>query len=106
MTSADQVDEASYYSKNIHRLCSDILHLPPSCIEFVPLGKNSTTPESVALDYYFVVGTYHLQESTATEPALVPADQNDDDNEEPSSPPKPQERDGCLNLFNIRDRKL
>lgn len=103
MASSDIAIAAAYYTTNIQRLCSDILDLPPSCIEFVPQEKYS---ELSSLDHCFVVGTYHLQESTYAEPALVATNEDDDGDQKQPSPPKPQERDGSLNLFNIRDKKL
>ncbi|CAG8974744.1 hypothetical protein HYALB_00000355 [Hymenoscyphus albidus] len=106
MASSDHIYKADDYSKNIQRRCSEILDLPPSCIEFVPREKSSTTTGPTDSDNYFIVGTYHLQASASTEPNEVPNDEDNDDDEEPSSLPMPQERNGSLNLFNLRDKKL
>ncbi|CAG8958632.1 hypothetical protein HYFRA_00009949 [Hymenoscyphus fraxineus] len=105
MASSDHIYKVDDYSKNIQRRCSEILDLPPSCIEFVPREKSSTTDPTDS-DNYFIVGTYHLQASASIEPIEVPTDEDNDDDEEPSSLPKPQERNGSLNLFNLRENKL
>jgi diphthamide biosynthesis protein 7 len=63
--------DPSKFSKTVKPICSTILDLPPSCIEFVP-----GFPE------WFVVGTYNLQKDVDIGSA-------------------PQLRTGSLNLFRI-----
>jgi hypothetical protein len=86
------------YSRSVRRICSDILDLPPSCCEFLPIADGRSMGD------YFVVGTYHLQSAPSSEAAPVESD--DDDEEKAPAPPKAQERDGSLSLFLIRDEIL
>lgn len=65
-------------SKNMDPIASQILDLPPSCIEFVPLN---------ATEQYFVVGTYNLHK-------------------EVEDSQKSQSRDGSLKLFRNQDGDL
>ncbi len=69
----------------IASLQSLVLDLPPSCAEFCPAH-----PE------YLVVGTYNLQKGD-TEPA--PA-QEEDENDD-SAAPKPQNRNGSLIVLKV-----
>jgi hypothetical protein len=87
------------------------LDLPPSCIEFLPLGLKENKPS------YFVVGTYNLQTEDET-PAVDKEDVFDTglsvedkaSNEARSvvsdELPKSQSRDGSLNLFRIEEDNL
>jgi len=59
--------EANEY-KNITKLCSTILDLPPSCIEF-----------SLKLPEYFVVGTYNLEKEETAESTEADIKKNDGD---------------------------
>lgn len=85
--------EANQYD-NITKLCSTVLDLPPSCIEFSP--KN---PE------YFVVGTYNLEKEGTTETKNAEEDENNED-EQASKEKKSQSRNGGLILFRIQDDEL
>lgn len=75
-------------SSKVSVLISEILELPPSCLEFVP----EKLEEGVE---YFVIGTYHLQNEKETENA----------NNSASEPVK-QTRGGSLILFRLYCRKL
>ncbi|KAG9233071.1 hypothetical protein BJ875DRAFT_58991 [Amylocarpus encephaloides] len=98
-------DDASFYSKNLHRECSTILDLPPSCMEFVPVDRTNHCLQHSDHHQYFVVGTYHLQDSTLDAPETTSEDTEDtEDGTPPTS--KPQKRDGSLNLFRIQDKQL
>ena len=47
-------------SKNMDPVASQILDLPPSCIEFVPPAVDGAT-------LYFIVGTYNLQKEDVSQ---------------------------------------
>jgi len=70
-------------SKNLDPVASQILDLPPSCIEFVPVGGDTEA-------LYFIIGTYNLQKDASQELERS----------------KAQSRDGTLNLFQLEDGKL
>ncbi|KAL3426128.1 hypothetical protein PVAG01_02919 [Phlyctema vagabunda] len=79
---------------HITQLCSTILDLPPSCIEFSPVA-----PE------YFIVGTYNLQK----EENMVPGEEEgNEDSDDPAVQvgKKQQSRDGSLILCKIVDGNL
>ncbi|KAK0724765.1 hypothetical protein B0H67DRAFT_568681 [Lasiosphaeris hirsuta] len=75
------------------------LDLPPSCVEFCP-----------AFPSYFLVGTYNLQkdeETTAAKTAnSTNSEEDDDDNDKPTSPVKPQSRNGSIIVLRIFDKTL
>ena len=71
-------------------------------MEFSPRDASTSATSSVKLNEYFVVGTYHLQSTEAADSVPLP----DGDDEGPAPPIKPQERDGSLNLFRIREETL
>jgi hypothetical protein len=98
---ADELSD-SYYSKNLLRISSQHLDLPPSCVEFLPNDTTSSAISTVNFNEYFVVGTYHLQSAEATEPVAG----SDSEDEAPNPPIKPQERDGSLNIFRIQGEQL
>jgi hypothetical protein len=102
----DECIPVSEYSSSLRRICSQILDLSPSCVEFLP-GSNSADEEAIEnCNEYFVVGTYHLQSSSVEETTIKDAGDADEDENEPIAAPKPQERDGSLSLFRIKDEKL
>ncbi|KAK3346240.1 hypothetical protein B0T25DRAFT_272984 [Lasiosphaeria hispida] len=73
------------------------LDLPPSCVEFCP-----------AFPSYFLVGTYHLQkddETTTTETANSTIGEEGED-DRPTGPVKPQNRNGSIIVFRILDKTL
>jgi hypothetical protein len=106
MTTDKKTPAAAEYSNNLRRIHSQTLDLPPSCIEFLPPG-NSTDEEVIQnWNEYFVVGTYHLQSSSVEESTTQNEEDAEDDEDKAPTPPKPQERDGSLSLFRIKDEKL
>ena len=81
-------------SKNAKPIGSLILDLPPSCLEFVPVSKNS---HWTAEEPCFVVGTYDLQKD----------EQHGEDKDADSvSILKEQSRQGSLSLFRLKDDEL
>ncbi|KAL2142773.1 hypothetical protein VTI28DRAFT_726 [Corynascus sepedonium] len=79
--------------KLIRSLKSEILELPPSCVEFCP-----------AFPSYFLVGTYSLQQ----EPENAVSDDADagSDSERdglPVTPKQPQSRNGSIVIFRLAD---
>ncbi|KAK4099941.1 hypothetical protein N658DRAFT_452307 [Parathielavia hyrcaniae] len=83
----------------IRSLRSQILNLPPSCVEFCP-----------AFPSYFLVGTYSLQpESTgASDIADMSADANSDTEGDgrPARAKQPQSRNGSIIAFRLADGNL
>jgi diphthamide biosynthesis protein 7 len=78
--------------KLVRSLKSQILDLPPSCVEFCP-----------AFPSYFLVGTYSLQTESAE---LNTADADEDAEEEdgqPKQPKQPQSRNGSIIAFQLVD---
>ncbi|KAH8661660.1 hypothetical protein BGZ60DRAFT_433461 [Tricladium varicosporioides] len=92
------------WTANIEGVALQVLDLPPSCVEFVPLKgiQEASNPRPpVARDQYFVVGTYDLQKEQD------PVEVDVEDVSELQSTPKLQTRMGSLNLFRVRgDREL
>ena len=79
---------------SITKICSTVLDLPPSCIEFC-----------LAEPEYFVVGTYHLEKEDET----LPQGQEDGKYSAENSSggeKKLQKRNGSLILFMLKDNKL
>jgi diphthamide biosynthesis protein 7 len=93
------------YSDNLRRICSQTLDLPPSCMEFLPLDNSLDGADDNSYEY-FVVGTYHLQTNSVEESATEKEEEGDGDEDTVFRQPKPQERDGSLNLFRIQDENL
>ena len=79
---------------SVIKICSTVLDLPPSCIEFC-----------VADPEYFIIGTYHLEKDET-----VPQRQEDGKNEAEknggSGEKMPQKRNGSLILFKFKDNEL
>ena len=69
---------------------STTLDLPPSCIEF-----SRVSPD------FFVVGTYNLEKDEGPEEP-----QENEDNENATKLKKPQERNGSLVLYGLKDDEL
>lgn len=78
---------------------SVILNLPPSCIEFCPAHPD-----------LFVVGTYNLEKSEETQTTEVDGKQDEGDEDEVSQSPdvsrQPQNRNGSIILFQLREGKV
>ena len=94
-------------SVSITPMITEILDLPPSCVEFVPWNRSEDGPVD---DHFFVVGTYNLQKEESQD-KLSPEDMvteadNEENKQSNMTPKKPQSRNGSLNLFNIRANKL
>jgi diphthamide biosynthesis protein 7 len=78
--------------KLVRSLKSQILDLPPSCVEFCP-----------AFPSYFLVGTYSLQTESA-ESNTADADEDAEENDgQPSQPKQPQSRNGSIIAFQLVD---
>lgn len=78
--------------KSISSTQSMVLDLPPSCIEFCPSCPS-----------YFVVGTYYLEK---TEHDVKEAVAQDDDEEQAHAKPgQPQNRNGSIIVFQMKDKK-
>lgn len=79
--------------KLIRSLKSEILELPPSCVEFCP-----------AFPSYFLVGTYSLQQEPEN---AVPDDADAGSDSErdglPVTPKQPQSRNGSIVIFRLAD---
>lgn len=88
------------FSRNVQAVTYRTLDLPPSCIEFVPQDKAPV--ELDPSNHYFVIGTYNLEKSDSAAAQTVV--ESEDESTIPG-PPAPQERNGTLNLFNIRADK-
>ncbi len=73
-----------------------ILDLPPSCIAFCP-----TQPR------FFVVGTYHLHDSTTVNRKRTPSSINDEAPEDQDGTSKPaQTRSGSLILYELNGNEM
>ncbi|RKF59175.1 Diphthine methyltransferase [Erysiphe neolycopersici] len=83
-------------SSKVTILMTEILELPPSCLEFVPVRLE----EGVE---YFVVGTYHLHND---ETELEIEYENREDASNNAQEPLKQSREGSLILFSLCGRKL
>lgn len=70
-------------SKNMDPVASQILDLPPSCIEFVPVAGDKGP-------LHFIVGTYNLEKDVSQQLERS----------------KAQSRNGSLNLFQLEEGKL
>ncbi|POS85006.1 hypothetical protein EPUL_004009 [Erysiphe pulchra] len=79
-------------SPKVTILMSQILDLPPSCLEFVPERLEEEAE-------YFVVGTYYLHNETEIENANANANSH-------ALEPLKQSREGSLILFRLCGRKL
>jgi diphthamide biosynthesis protein 7 len=77
--------------KLVRSLKSQILDLPPSCVEFCP-----------AFPSYFLVGTYSLQTESA-ESKTANTDQDAEEDGQPSQPKQPQSRNGSIIAFQLVD---
>lgn len=81
-------------SKNAIPIGSLILDLPPSCLEFVPVSEATLW---AAEEPCFVVGTYDLQKEQPD---------GAENEEEATSMPKEQSRQGSLTLFRLKNGEL
>ena len=73
---------------SINSIQSQILDLPPSCIEFCPISRD-----------YFVVGTYYLEKKEQDAGAETGAEDEEGNSEDTDK--KPQTRTGSLILFKV-----
>ncbi|KAK3305517.1 uncharacterized protein B0T15DRAFT_485120 [Chaetomium strumarium] len=82
--------------KLFQSISSQILGLPPSCVEFCP-----------AFPSYFLVGTYSLEVQTQNAGAgngdVDSGDERDGQPAEPAQPKQPQSRNGSIVAFQILD---
>lgn len=81
--------------KLVRSLKSQILDLPPSCVEFCP-----------AFPSYFLVGTYSLQPESAGQSkpdADIDADSEAESDGQPAVPKQPQSRNGSIIAFQLSD---
>ncbi|KAJ4291518.1 hypothetical protein N0V88_006115 [Collariella sp. IMI 366227] len=80
----------------IRSLKSQILDLPPSCVEFCPAHPS-----------YFLVGTYSLEQSENTVEANADGDSDSDaEDAKPAQPKQPQSRNGSIIAFQLLDGTL
>lgn len=81
--------------KLVQSLKSQILDLPPSCVEFCP-----------AFPSYFLVGTYSLQPENAGQSkpeADIDADSDAESDGQPAVSKQPQSRNGSIIAFQLSD---
>ncbi len=81
--------------KLVHSIRSQVLDLPPSCVEFCP-----------AYPSYFLVGTYSLQPDGAGEShadAATGGDSDDEGGGQRTKPKQPQSRNGSIIAFQLVD---
>jgi diphthamide biosynthesis protein 7 len=81
--------------KPVRSLRSQILDLPPSCVEFCP-----------AFPSYFLVGTYSLQPDGAGQNKTdtdIDADSDAEGDGQPTAPKQPQSRNGSIMAFQLSD---
>ena len=82
--------------KLVRSLRSQVLDLPPSCVEFCP-----------AFPSYFVVGTYSLQlESAEPKDENTDAEENAGEDGQASQPKQPQSRNGSIIVFRLTDGNM
>lgn len=84
--------------EEISSIQSMVLDLPPSCIEFCPAHPS-----------YFVVGTYNLEKSEQGGQQQDGDEDNEEGGEEGRAQAKaaqPQNRNGSIVVFRLRDGKV
>jgi hypothetical protein len=93
-TGNSTVNMAATDGKLFQSISSQILDLPPSCVEFCP-----------AFPSYFLVGTYSLETQTQNAgPSSGDVESDDDERGGQSTQPKqPQSRNGSIIAFQILD---
>jgi hypothetical protein len=74
-------------------------------MEFLPLDNSLDGVDDNSYEY-FVVGTYHLQTTSGEGLTTEKEEEGNEDEDKILHPPKPQERDGSLNLFRIQNENL